>query len=62
MNAIGTSVIDPRSHSAQYVIPACSETTWPRITSAVFLPDVRHWDARIADDPTTCFSHPTSRK
>src|SRR5215470_6055365 len=39
MNSIGTSLINPFSHSAQYFIPACSDTTWPSTISPFFLPD-----------------------
>src|SRR5262245_41515072 len=39
MNSIGTSLINSCSHSAQYFIPACSDTTWPSAISPFFLPD-----------------------
>src|SRR5262245_24536578 len=36
MNSIGTSPMNPFSHSAQYFIPACSDTTWPSTMRAFF--------------------------
>lgn len=39
MKRMGTSLINVFSHSAQYFIPACSETTWPKIISAFFFPE-----------------------
>jgi hypothetical protein len=33
-NSIGTSVTKDFSHSVQYFMPPCSETTWPNTISA----------------------------
>ena len=38
-NQIITSVMNDLSHSAQYFIPDCSDTTCPRTINAFFLPD-----------------------
>src|SRR5579871_4278058 len=38
-NSMGTSGINPLSHSAQYFIPGCSETTWPSTRRAFFRPE-----------------------
>lgn len=39
-NSTGTSLMNPFSHSAQYFMPACSDTTCPSTINAFFWPDV----------------------
>ena len=39
MNSIGTSSMKDFNHSAQYFIPACSDTTWPSTINAFLFPD-----------------------